>query len=452
MSTPCQIEIPESIDAEKAVLGCIMSDERCALDARDLLQPLDFYFPEHVEIFKAAMNLSKRNIRIDLLTVVNELKNTGITRFHPEIITTATSCCNNFGSVPYLEHYIDILRQKSIQREMQKLLQVQTTLFSHPVTNVYDYVENLRQKLFEIDRQISSKNGMEDADLYLKDMESIKKKYEYFQKEKKILFTGLMTGYKQLDELTQGIDGSSFVIVAARPSVGKTSFALNIAFNMSKKGKKSAFFSFEMSADQIMRRLLAMATQIDYSEISNGTLSESEMRKLENAKDKFIRNITIFDDEEKKIADVRRKARRMKESKGLDAIFVDYIGLAESSGRKKHENRQNEVAEISASLKDLAKSLNVPVICLSQLSRKPVERASPPCMSDLRDSGSLEQDGDIIILLSRVTVDDPGRKNHIVVDVVKQRNGAIGKFDLMCQPETLTFFNVDRFLDQPEDV
>lgn len=451
MSIPCQIEIPESIDAEKAVLGCIMSDERCALDARDLLQPVDFYFPEHVEIFKAAMNLSKRNIRIDLLTVVNELKNTGITRFHPEIITTATSCCNNSGSVPYLEHYIDILRQKSIQREMQKLLQVQTTLFSHPVTNVYDYVENLRQKLFEIDRQISSKNGMDDADLYLKDMESIKKKYEYFQKEKKILFTGLMTGYKQLDELTQGIDGSSFVIVAARPSVGKTSFALNIAFNMSKKGKKSAFFSFEMSADQIMRRLLAMATQIDYSEISNGTLSESEMRKLENAKDKFIRNITIFDDEEKKIADVRRKARRMKESKGLDAIFVDYIGLAESSGRKKHENRQNEVAEISASLKDLAKSLNVPVICLSQLSRKPVERASPPCMSDLRDSGSLEQDGDIIILLSRVTVDDPGRKNHIVVDVVKQRNGAIGKFDLMCQPETLTFFNVDRFLDQPED-
>ena len=443
MSTPSQIEIPEARDAEKVVIGCIISNEKSALEARDLLQPTDFYYPEHAEIFKAAMNLANKNIGIDLFTLANALRDNGITRFCPEIIAVATDCCQNAGFAPYIENYIDILRQKRIHREIQKLLIEQSVLLAHPISNIYDCVENLRQKLFEIDQQISSKNGIQDADLYLELMPIVRKKFEYFQKEKKVLSDGIMTGYKQLDSLTRGIEDASFVIVAARPSVGKTSFALNVAYNLSKKGKKSAFFSFEMTASSIMQRLLSTATQIDFSKIDNGDVTESEMRILENAKEKFVRNITIFDDEEKKVADIRRKARRMKETEGLDVIFVDYIGLVESSGKKRYENRQNEVAEISASLKDLAKSLNIPIVCLSQLSRKPVDRLSPPCMSDLRDSGSLEQDGDIIILLSRVPVDDPGRKNHIVVDVAKQRNGAVGKFDIMYKPETLTFFNVD---------
>ena len=431
-----------SLETEKIVLGCMLSKHDCALAVRDVLQPEDFYFSSYREAYKVILLLIKKDIGVDVTNVYAEIVDTGRGHLEKNWVYFLTEACQSSAKSPYLDNYIDILRKKRIHRDLLFLLQEQTELVSQPVSDVFETIENLRQKLFKIDRNVPSPISKYDLDEFTKEFPDILEIHETYKKEGTIISKGIMTGYRDIDNLTQGLRPGNFVIIAARPSIGKTSLGLNIAYNMSQNdGLKSAFFSFEMGSHELTSRLISISSQVENQKIYSGKMTEDELERVRECGHKFKRDIEIFDEDERTISDIRRKARRKKETDGLDIIFIDYLGQIASSGKTRYENRNLEVSEISLALKQLAKSLAVPIVCLAQLSRKPEERqGGHPVLSDLRDSGSLEQDGDLIILLSRAPK-DPGRVNHIVVNVAKQRSGPTDTFDMIYNPSTLTFFD-----------
>ncbi|QQR79459.1 MAG: replicative DNA helicase [Deltaproteobacteria bacterium] len=415
---------PQNIEAEQAVLGSVMIENEAINRVVEFAEPEDFYRESHRKIFKAMLELSEKSEPIDLVTLTAQLKNKG--ELDAAGGTTYLSLLvDSIPTAANVAHYSKIVRQKSILR---RLIQGATEIVSMGYQDQVD-VENFLDQSEKIIFDIAQKR-IKQSFFAMKDI--VKESFRQIEmlSERKELVTGVTTGFSDLDRMTAGLQPSDLIIVAGRPSMGKTAFALSLAANATLKGKvPCAIFSLEMSKEQLVQRLLCMEARIDSSKLRGGFLTDSDWPRLTRAAGELSESAIYVDDTPAiNILEMRAKARRLQKEHGLGLIIVDYLQLMRglSSGG---DSREREISEISRSLKALAKELRVPIIALSQLNRAVENRKPPiPIMADLRESGAIEQDADVIIFLYREEVYDKETLNKGIAEVIigKQRNGPIG--------------------------
>jgi replicative DNA helicase len=419
--------VPHSIDAERSVLGAILLENTAINRAQEILAENDFYRDPHRRIFKVMAALSERATAIDPVTVKEELVRSG----DLEAVGGSAYIASLLDGVPHssnIEHYAKIVREKAVLRRLIDAGgEIVKTAYeaSRDVDEILDQSERL---VFEI-AQDQMRTGFLPmrtiADQSLKTIERLSEHRE--------LVTGLATGFPTLNEMTSGLQPSDLVVIAARPGMGKTSFALNIAQHAAREGKSIGVFSLEMSREQLFLRLLTGQARIDAHRMRTGRLGREEWTRVTAAFGELA-GMPIFIDDTAGIGvlEMRAKSRRLKLEHGLDLLIVDYLQLMRGRGRA--ENRNQEISEISRSLKELAKELRLPVIAISQLSRAPEQRGNDrrPQLSDLRESGAIEQDADVVMFIYREEVYKPTEENRgrAQIIIAKQRNGPIGNLDL----------------------
>jgi len=430
---------PQHIEAEQSVLGGILIENYAINKVMEILKPDDFYRDSHRKIFEALIVLSERDEPADSITLTNELKNSG----HLDSVGGASYVASLIDLIPTaanIEYYAKIVREKAILR---KLIQTSTDIITQSYEDrgdVEGFLDEAERAIFDI-----SENRVRPSFYPIKDI--VKGSFKILERlyEKKELVTGVPSGFKELDRMTAGFQPSDLIIVAGRPSMGKTAFCLNLAqYAAIEKKNPVAIFSLEMSKEQLVIRMLCSEAHVEGTKLRSGFLGESDWPRLTIAAGNLSdAPIYIDDSAALSVLELRAKARRLKtERGGLGMLIVDYLQLMK--GRARVESRQQEISEISRSLKALAKELNIPVIAVSQLSRKTEERTgNRPQLSDLRESGAIEQDADLIIFIYRDEVynrseDNPNRgKAEIIIG--KQRNGPIGKVELAFLDKFTTF-------------
>ncbi|HAJ69713.1 MAG TPA: replicative DNA helicase [Alkalibacterium sp.] len=426
---------PQNIEAEQSVLGSILLDPEAIILAMEFVETNDFYRRAHQLIFQSMNELNEKNEAIDVITIANnlearnQLEDVGGTPYLTELATTVPTATN-------VGYYAKIVEERAILRN---LIQTATEIASKG----YEETDNLPNLLDEAERKIlevsekKSRSGFVDIETVLRN--TINNIDDLFQNGDDI--TGISTGYKMLDQMTAGLHEDELIILAARPGVGKTAFALNVAQNIGTKTDENvAIFSLEMGAEQLVNRMLCAEGTINATNLRTGQLTEEEFTKLFVAMGSLSKaNIYIDDTPGIRTAEIRAKCRKLKQEKGdLGLIVIDYLQLIEGTGR---ESRQQEVSEISRQLKKLAKELSVPVIALSQLSRSVEQRQDKrPILSDLRESGSIEQDADIVAFLYREDYyrgeddeeeEESADENVVEVILEKNRSGARGTIKLL---------------------
>ena len=429
-------EIPKNIEAEEAVLGSILINQETIYEVSELLDIEDFYRKNHRTIFKAMLNLSTSKKAIDIITLTNYL--THISKLE-EVggIVFVTSLANKVPSTANLKHYINIVKEKSMLRNIVHIAEYMENMgydsesIDTPET-VLDKAEQLLSKLTK--KLVTTKvNNIKEQTLnaYV-DIENI------INNKGELL--GLETGLQDLDSFLQGLKNSDFMILAARPSMGKTAFALNIASYLSiKKDTPVAFFSLEMSSNQLIHRIFSSYGLIPLFNLKSGNLDDAHTQKLIKVSNKLSQSKLIINDEISNLMSLRSIARKLKRENDIKLIIIDYLQLLEGTRR---ENRNLEISEISRSLKILAKELDIPIIALSQLSRSVESRqVKKPMLSDLRESGSLEQDADIVMFLYREDYYNPETENKNITDVIvaKNRNGPTGTIPVYFHKEYVRF-------------
>lgn len=436
---------PQNIEAEQAVLGAIFLEPSSLTMASEILIPDDFYRAGHQKIFQMMLKLSDKGKAVDLITVTEELAAGKLL----EDIGGVSYLSELAGSVPTaanIEYYAKIVEEKSLLR---RLIRTATNI----ATDGYTREDEVEVLLGEAEKSILEVSGRKNAGAFHNIKDVLVRTYDNIEvmNNRAGEVTGLATGFSELDRMTAGFQRNDLIIVGARPSVGKTAFALNIAQNVaSKTGENIAIFSLEMGAEQLVMRLLCAEGNIDAQRLRTGSLTDEDWGKLTMAMGS-LSNAGIFIDDTPgvRITDIRSKCRRLKQEHGLGMILIDYLQLILGSGRS-GENRQQEVSEISRSLKALARELKVPVIALSQLSRGVEQRQDKrPMMSDIRESGSIEQDADVIAFLYRDDYYDreSESKNIIEIIIAKQRNGPTGTVSLAFVKEYNKFVNLERRFD-----
>jgi replicative DNA helicase len=426
MATDITLEknLPHSLDAERSVLGSILIENQSINRAQEILRDTDFYRDTHRKIYQVMESLSERATAIDEITLKEELARAGELESvgGPAYIA---SLADGVPSPKHIEYYARIVKEKSILRGLISSASTILTECYRAEDEVEEILDRAESSIFKIAQDTLSA-GFQSiqtiADASLKVIEELGKSHS--------LITGLATGYEKLDEYTAGLQRSDLVVVAARPAMGKTTFCLNLAQNAAlKERKRIGIFSLEMSREQLFLRMLCSLGRIDAHLLRTGRLSKEEWKKLTEA---FARlaAVPIFIDDSAGIGvmEMRAKARRLKSEHGLDLLIIDYLQLIRGRGRV--ENRTQEISEISRSLKELAKELQIPVIAISQLSRAPETRGGDrrPQLSDLRESGAIEQDADVVLFIYREEVYKPTDENRGKADLIiaKQRNGPIG--------------------------
>jgi replicative DNA helicase len=419
-------EIPYNLDAERAVLGAIMVVNSAMNAAQEFLKDTDFYRDQHRRVYKAMSVLSERASAIDPITVVDELRRTG----ELEVVGGHAWVVSLIDGVPHsanIEHYAKIVKQQSIRRALIEAGgKIVETAYDGSDT-VEDLLDQSERLVFQI-AQDQLRGGFVPMSILA---EEGLRTIERLQTQRSNI-TGLATGYGELDEKTSGFQPGDLIIVAARPSMGKTAFAMNIAQNCANMGRRVGVFSLEMSRDQLFLRLLTGQARIDAHAMRTGRLTREQWRRVtETIAEMSQVPIAIDDTAGVGIMEMRAKSRRLMQEQGLDLVIIDYLQLMRGRGR--HENRNQEITEISRSLKELAKELRVPVIAISQLSRAPEQRGpgSKPQLSDLRESGAIEQDADVVLFIFREEVYKPTEENRGLAQVIiaKQRNGPIGTLE-----------------------
>ncbi|TFE01455.1 replicative DNA helicase [Jeotgalibacillus salarius] len=438
---------PQNIEAEQAVLGAIFLEPQSLISAQEVLMPEDFYRSAHQRIFDVMINLSDKGKAIDLVTVTEELS----AMKELEDIGGISYLTDLAGFVPTaanLEYYAHIVEEKALLR---RLIRTATTIAQDSYSRE-DEVENL---LAEAERNIMEVANRKNTSAFHSMKDVLVRTYDNIEilNSTQGEVTGIATGFNELDRMTAGFQRNDLIIVAARPSVGKTAFALNIAQNVATKtGENVAIFSLEMGAEQLVMRMLCAEGNINAQNLRTGALTDEDWRKLTMAMGSLSNaGIYIDDTPGVRVQDIRAKCRRLKQEHGLGMILIDYMQLIHGTG-KPGENRQQEVSEISRSLKGLARELEVPVIALSQLSRGVESRQDKrPMMSDLRESGSIEQDADIVAFLYRDDYYDKESENQNTIEIIiaKQRNGPVGTVALAFIKEYNKFVNLERRLDDP---
>ncbi len=416
---------PHSIEAEKSVLGSVLQSKEALFEVLEILEPDDFYSEHHKEVFEAVRELNRRSEPVDILTVSEELKkrNTlamvGGRAFVASLPTEAPSTVN-------VESYAHIIKEKAILRS---LIQASADILDRSYKDKTDSQEVLsfaEQEIFNIAR---AKQKKDYTSLYDVMMENISQIDAMASTEGKLI--GLTTGFADLDEKTAGLQKSNLIIVAARPAMGKTAFVLNLAQNAALKADaKILIFSLEMSKEELGMRMLSSDTCIDLAKLKMGDLNRGEWEDLYIGIDRLTKaGIYIDDTPGISLMEMKNKCRRLKAEKGLDLIIVDYLQLMEA----KAESRQQEISKLSRSLKILAKEMDCPVIVLSQLSRAVEQRIEKkPQLSDLRESGAIEQDADLVMFLYRDEYYNPetDKPNTCEVILAKHRGGSTGTVEL----------------------
>jgi replicative DNA helicase len=429
---------PQNVEAEQSILGGILIENEALHKVMEILTVDDFYRDAHQMIFNAMLDLLERGEPADLITLMNELRKLN----QLDSIGGASYLASLSDSVPTaanIEYYAKIVKEKSILR---KLIQTSTEI----VTKSYEDREDVEELLDEAEQSIFeiSENRVKPSFYPIKKI--VKDSFEIFQRlyEKKELVTGIPSGFKELDRMTAGFQPSDLIIVAGRPSMGKTAFCLNLAQYAAIENKiPIAIFSLEMSKEQLVIRMFCSEAHVEGNRLRTGFLNESDWPKLTIAAGNLSEAPIFIDDSPAlSVLELRAKARRLKGEHGLGMLIIDYLQLMR--GRMKVESRQQEISEISRSLKALAKELNIPVIAVSQLSRKTEERTgNRPQLSDLRESGAIEQDADLILFLYRDEVynrsDENPNKGKAEIIIGKQRNGPIGKVELQFEDKFTAF-------------
>ena len=450
MELPSRIP-PHNLDAERAVLGAVLLEGREALPRLiETLRPTDFYTEAHRATYESMLRLFGRGEPVDLITLQEDLRRTD----QLELVggPAALALLVEQGSVAaYLHAYATIVRDMASLRGL-----IQTS--SQIIASAFDAKDDVQTIIDDAERKIFAlaERRLEGAAQPVKAI--LKNTFEYIERlyERKEHITGVATGFEKLDKETSGFQPSDFIIIAGRPSMGKTAFALNIAQYVGiEVGGKVLVLSLEMSAQQLVQRMLCSEAKVDSQAVRTGFLNSSDWHRLTAAAGRLSEaGIFIDDSAGLSVLEARAKARRMKAEHGLHLLVIDYLQLMR--GRSSQENRQQEISEISRSLKALAKELNVPVVALSQLSRAVETRAQRdfrPQLSDLRESGALEQDADVILFLYRQSVykDDvpPDEANLAEIIIGKQRNGPIGTVKVVFLPQYARFENAAEIHRQP---
>jgi len=426
--------LPANVDAERSILGAILLDNFAYNEAAEFLKPDDFSLESHRRIYSRMMDLRESSRPVDLITLSEELdRNKELDSVGD--VAYLSGLVDGVPERPSIEQYVKIVRDKALLRGLMHAANAAIARASEPSgeLSAEDILNDAEASLFQLSEKRIGRGFMGVQEIIKERFGSID---ELMQRGKRI--TGVETHYSDLDEMTSGLQKSDLIIIAARPSMGKTAFAMNIAENAAiLDGKVVGVFSLEMSNEALLQRLLCSVARVDSHKFRTGSLWQEDMRKIASALEKLT-HAPIFIDDTPGIAlsEMRAKARRLKQSaRGLDLIIVDYLQLM-SGGSRRYENRTQEVSAISRGLKALAKELAVPVVALSQLSRAPESRGAGdhrPQLADLRESGSIEQDADVVAFIFREEVykpDEPELEGIAEILVRKQRNGPTGTVKL----------------------
>jgi len=445
-----------SPEAERSVLGAMLSDPDQVIDmAEEKLIAADFFQPAHQELFKALGDMRSRGVPVDPATVLQYLEDRKLGDLigGPSLLGELSSAVVSVLTAP---SHIETVRQKSLLRHLQQAcakIVYDSQERQHAPDEVLDEAEQL---IFEISNRGVSNSAMEPRQVVMQAIEIIERTMKM-----KGRYDGMATGFNDLDKLTTGFKPGEMIVIAARPGVGKTALALSMAKNFISKrydeqldrfvepGHPVAFFSLEMTAEQLMLRLLASSANVKLQSIRDGKLTDSDLNGVSLVGEQ-VASMPLYIDESSMLSinQLRAKARRMKKMYNIQVLIIDYLQLLISTSDKARDNRQVEVAEISRGIKALAKELKIPIIVLAQLNRKPEEGNQEPALHHLRESGSIEQDADVVLLLSRSFEKDPedqGRGIRATLNIAKQRNGPTDKLYLRFMGE------YTRYEDEPRD-
>lgn len=434
---------PQNVDAEMSLLGAILIDEEVLADASELVASKDFYDKRHRMIFSGMMRLYERHKPVDLLTLTDELKKKDE---FDTIGGTAylTELTNYVPTAAHADAYAEMVAQKAVRRRLIKASAEISEMGFDEETTTQELLEKAEAELFSVSDQ-SLKQDLTSIEQILTDSFD---RMEELHRNKGAL-RGIRTGFRDLDNMTAGLQRSDLIILAARPAMGKTTLVTNLAYNVATIAKQPVlFFSLEMSKEQLVDRMLADASGVDAWNIRTGNLSDEDFSKLSEAMGEMAEAPIYIDDTPGlSVLEMRTKARRAAHDAPLGLVIVDYLQLMQANGNH-GGNRVQEVSEISRGLKLIARELNVPLIALSQLSRSVETRTPPiPQLSDLRESGSIEQDADIVSFIYRpgyYEPDNPEVANITSLIIAKHRNGPVGKVDLYFHPERLRFMSLDK--------
>jgi replicative DNA helicase len=438
---------PQNLEAEQSLLAGVLIDPESMNKIVDAVAPEDFYRDDHTKIFELMLDLYEKNEPIDMITVSSAAKDKGI--------------LEKIGGVTYLNTLVDLMptsanitqyakmvREKALLRS---LMRVSTEIIEKGYeveTNVDGYVDDAERMIFQISEKKFKASFFAVKDLVMENVKTIER---LFQKKQAV--TGLPTGFVELDKLTSGLQPSDLIIVAGRPSMGKTAFCLNIAQHVALSDGGNApvgIFSMEMSKEQLVMRLLSSESEVEFSKLRTGALSSAEWPKLAQAADTLYKAPIFIDDSPSLgVLDLRARARRLKKEHNLGLLVIDYLQLMRGRSNTGGDRREQEISEISRFLKALAKELNIPVVAISQLNRMVEQREDKkPRLADLRESGAIEQDADLIIFIYRDEVYNKNPDNPLkgVAGIIigKQRNGPTGEVEVAFLDKYTTFRNLYR--------
>jgi replicative DNA helicase len=436
---------PHSIEAEQSVLGAMLLDREAIISASEFVKAEDFYKDSHREIFEAVMELFEKGEPVDLITLSEQLKQ----RNTLEAVGGVAFLTDLSASVPTIAnvaHYARIIQEKSLLRKLIKSCSEISEKSFEAAEEIGNIIEYAERSIFDLSQRKISRSFIPIKEILISSFNRIEKLYST-----KASITGIPTGFTDIDNKTSGMQKSDLILVAARPSMGKTAFALNIVQNAAlKTGVPVAIFSLEMSREQLVNRMICAEANIDSHRLRTGNLDEDDWPKLALSVNKLSKaNVYIDDTPGITVAEMRSKCRRLKMERGLELIVIDYLQLMQGNGRA--ESRQQEISDISRSLKALAREMDCPVLALSQLSRAPEMRSEHrPMLSDLRESGAIEQDADIVMFLYRDEYYHPDteKKNIAEVIIAKQRNGPTATVELVWLDKYTKFADLAKFREQ----
>ena len=433
--------LPHSVEAEQSVIGSMIMDRDAIMTASEVITSEDFYQSQYGVLFDAMLELYNEGKPVDLVTLQERLREKDV----PPEISSLEFAKDLLDAVPTsanVRHYATIVQEKSMLRKLIKVNEEIANTCYLAKERTEDILEETEKKIFDLLQYRSTGDFVPIKQVVLNALDKIEK-----ASKNKGTVTGIPTGFIDLDYKLSGLQRSDLILIAARPSMGKTAFVLNVAQNMAfKEGKTVAIFSLEMSKEQLVNRLFSLESKVDSQALRTGNLTDEDWAKLiEGAAVVGKSNLIIDDTPGISIAELRSKCRKFKLEHNLGIIIIDYLQLM--SGGKRSESRQQEISEISRSLKAVARELNVPVVALSQLSRAVEQRPDHrPMLSDLRESGAIEQDADVVMFLYRDDYynKDTDKKNIAEVIIAKQRNGPIGTVELVWLPNYTKFANMKK--------
>ena len=437
---------PNDIEAEQAVLGSMLTDKDSVALAIETLKPEDFYREDNKNIFIAIINLYNKAEPVDIITLKEELTSLG--KFDlvggleylatlPEMVPTTAN----------VEKYIKIVEEKSTIRKLIQTANEMIALGYDPAQDIEGILDEAEKKIFNLSQNRDQRGYTPIKDVLVDTFTQLEQLYN--QKEH---ITGIPTGFADLDYKTAGLHESDLILIAARPAMGKSAFALNIATNAALKANKGVvIFSLEMSKEQMVNRILCSEAMVDSNKVRTGKIDDEDWMKLAGALGTLSEaGIYIDDTPGISVTEIRNKCRKLKLEKDIGLVVIDYLQLVQGSNAKRSGSREQEISEISRSLKILAKEINVPVIALSQLSRAPEQRPDHrPMLSDLRESGAIEQDADIVMFLYRDDYynEESEKKNVAEVIIAKHRAGSTGTVELLWLGNYTKFANIERYRD-----